>query len=270
MARSLHYTLCLDPGSMDPLDLERLLKDVWERRLSPEEAAGRLKTLPYEDLGFAKVDHHRALRRGFPEVVFGAGKTPGQIAAIVGSIAGRGQGVLVTRTDEEAFAVVQRDHADVRFEPIARCMILERGPQSALPGRIAIVCAGTSDLPVAEEAAVTAAFLGAEIDKVYDAGVAGLHRLLERMSQIRQADVIVVAAGMEGALPSVVAGLVDAPVIAVPTSVGYGAAFHGLAALLGMLTACASGIGVVNIDNGFGAAYLAASILRVKARPSRS
>ena len=251
---------------MDPLDLERLLNDVREHRVSPEEALTRLKTLPYEDLGFAKVDHHRALRRGFPEVIFGAGKTADQIGTIVGSIAARGQGVLVTRTNEEAFARVQRDHADARFEAAARCVVLERGTKAALPGRVAIVCAGTSDLPVAEEAAVTAAFLGATVDTVYDAGVAGLHRLLERMTQIRQADAIVVVAGMEGALPSVVAGLVDAPVIAVPTSVGYGAAFQGLAALLGMLTACTSGIGVVNIDNGFGAAYLAASILRVKSR----
>jgi NCAIR mutase (PurE)-related protein len=253
---------------MDPLDLERLLNDVREGRVSPADALVRLKTLPYEDLGFAKVDHHRALRRGFPEVVFGAGKTTEQIAAIVHSIAVRDQGVLVTRTTTEAFALVQASHADARFEPAARCIVLERGTRTALPGRIAIVCAGTSDLPVAEEAAVTAAFLGASVDKVYDTGVAGLHRLLERMTQIRQADVVVVVAGMEGALPSVVAGLVDTPVLAVPTSVGYGAAFQGLAALLGMLTACTSGIGVVNIDNGFGAAYLAASILRVKGRPT--
>lgn len=252
---------------MDPLDLERMLNDVREGRVSPADALARLKTLPYEDLGFAKVDHHRALRRGFPEVIFGAGKTAEQIAAIVASIAARGQGVLVTRTDSLAFARVQAAHPDARFEAAARCVVLERGSRPTLPGRVAIVCAGTSDLPVAEEAAVTAAFLGAAVDKVYDAGVAGLHRLLERMTQIRQADVVVVVAGMEGALPSVVAGLVDAPVVAVPTSVGYGAAFQGLAALLGMLTACASGIGVVNIDNGFGAAYLAASILRVKVRP---
>jgi pyridinium-3,5-biscarboxylic acid mononucleotide synthase len=251
---------------MDPTELERLLKDVWDRRLSPDEAVGRLKTLPYEDLGFAKVDHHRALRRGFPEVVFGAGKTPGQIAAIVASIAARHQDVLVTRTTVEAFEEVRRAHPDATFEPLSRCVMVERGTRVILPGRIAVVCAGTSDLPVAEEAAITAAFLGATVDKVYDAGVAGLHRLLEHMPQIRQADVVIVVAGMEGALPSVVAGLVDTPVIAVPTSVGYGASFHGLAALLGMLTACASGIGVVNIDNGFGAAYLAASILRVKQR----
>ena len=248
---------------MDPLELTRLLHDVREHRLTPEEAAARLKTLPYEDLGFAKVDHHRALRRGFPEVVFGAGKTAEQIARIVASIAARDQSVLVTRTNEEAYEAVRREHPEARFEATARCVLVDRGARRALPGRVAVVCAGTSDLPVAEEAAVTALFFGAEVDRIYDAGVAGLHRLLEHMAEIRQADVVIVAAGMEGALPSVVAGLVATPVIAVPTSIGYGASFHGLAALLGMLSACASGIGVVNIDNGFGAAYLAASILRV-------
>jgi NCAIR mutase (PurE)-related protein len=253
---------------MDPLDLKRLLDDVAERRISPDDAARRLATLPYEDLGFAKIDHHRALRRGFPEVVFGAGKTPDQIVAIVGRIAGRGQGVLVTRTTADVFDVVRRNHPAAAFDATARCLTLQGGSRPALPGRIAVVCAGTSDLAVAEEAAVTAAFFGATVDRVFDAGVAGLHRLLENMGQIRQADVVIAVAGMEGALPSVVAGLVDVPVVAVPTSVGYGASFGGLAALLGMLTACASGIGVVNIDNGFGAAYLAASILRIRARPA--
>jgi NCAIR mutase (PurE)-related protein len=255
---------------MDPAELARLLHDVRDGRLSPEDAATRLKTLPYEDLGFAKVDHHRALRRGFPEVVFGAGKTPAQIAAIVATIVGRAQSVLVTRASEEAFDAVRREQTDARFEAAARCITVERGARVPLPGRIAVVCAGTSDLPVAEEAAVTARFFGAEIDRVYDAGVAGLHRLLEHMKEIRLADVVVVVAGMEGALPSVVAGLVDSPVVAVPTSIGYGASFHGLAALLGMLSACASGIGVVNIDNGFGAAYLAASILRVRSKTIES
>jgi NCAIR mutase (PurE)-related protein len=249
---------------MDPLEIERLLKDVWDRKTPPEEAFSRLKTLPYEDLGFARIDHHRALRRGFPEVVFGAGKTPAQIAQIVTRIAAHGQNVLVTRASSEAFDEVQREHSDARYELAARCITLVRAETAALPGRAAVVCAGTSDLPVAEEAAVTLSFLGGTVDKVYDAGVAGLHRLLERLPQIREANVVVVAAGMEGALPSVVSGLVEVPVIAVPTSVGYGAAFQGVAALLGMLTACASGIGVVNIDNGFGAAYLAALILRGK------
>jgi len=251
---------------MDPSDLKRLLDDVADRRVSAEDAARRLATLPYEDLGFAKIDHHRALRRGFPEVVFGAGKTAEQIVAIVERIATRGQSVLVTRTTADVYEGVRARHPAARFETAARCLTLEGASRTALAGRIAVVCAGTSDLPVAEEAAVTAAFFGATVDRVYDAGVAGLHRLLENMGQIRQADVVVAVAGMEGALPSVVAGLVDVPVIAVPTSVGYGAAFHGLAALLGMLTACASGIGVVNIDNGFGAAYLAASIVRLRSR----
>jgi NCAIR mutase (PurE)-related protein len=251
---------------LDPVDVERLLKDVWEHRLAPEDALSRLKTLPYEDLDFAKVDHHRALRRGFPEVVFGAGKTPEQISRIVSSIAGHGQSVLVTRASREAFDEVQKAHPDARYETLARCITLSQRAPTPLPGRAVVVCAGTSDVPVAEEAALTLGFLGASTDKIYDAGVAGLHRILERLPQVRQADVVIAVAGMEGALPSVLGGLVEVPLIAVPTSVGYGASFHGLAALLGMLSACASGIGVVNIDNGFGAGYLAALILRTKSR----
>jgi pyridinium-3,5-biscarboxylic acid mononucleotide synthase len=221
-----------------------------------------LATLPFEDLGFAKVDHHRALRRGFPETVFGAGKTEDQVAAIVERIAARGQRVLVTPTTAEVHRRVAAARPEARFHPEARCLTVETAPAPPLPGRIAICAAGTSDLPVAEEAAVTASFHGAAIERIYDVGVAGLHRLLGRAEAIRRADVVVVVAGMEGALPSVVAGLVDAPVVAVPTSVGYGAAFHGLAALLAMLNSCASGVGVVNIDNGFGAAHLACLILR--------
>jgi NCAIR mutase (PurE)-related protein len=250
---------------MDPKSLKDLLEKVKEGAVSPEEAASRLATLPYEDLGFAKVDHHRALRRGFPETVFGAGKTPEQIAAIVGRIAARGQRVLVTRTTAEVHQLVAGAHPEARFHAEARCLTVETTPAPALPGQVAICAAGTSDLPVAEEAAVTATFHGASVERIYDVGVAGLHRLLDRAETIRQADVVVVVAGMEGALPSVVAGLVDAPVVAVPTSVGYGAAFHGLAALLAMLNSCASGVGVVNIDNGFGAAHLACLILRGRA-----
>jgi NCAIR mutase (PurE)-related protein len=253
---------------VNPLDVERLLMEVWERRMSPEAALLRLKSLPFEDLGFARIDHHRALRRGFPEVVFGSGKTPLQIARIVASIAGQGQSALVTRASQEAFEEVKKAMPEARYEVEARCITVQKGETPRLPGRAVIVCAGTSDVPVAEEAAVTLAFLGGTVDKVYDAGVAGLHRLLERLPQIRQADVVVAVAGMEGALPSVVTGLVEVPVVAVPTSVGYGASFHGVAALLGMLSACASGIGVVNIDNGFGAAYLAALILRGKGTPN--
>jgi NCAIR mutase (PurE)-related protein len=247
---------------MDPRTLKELLEKVKEGVLSPEEAASRLATLPYEDLGFAKIDHHRALRRGFPETVFGGGKTPEQIATIVERIAARGQRVLVTRTNAAVHEKVAAVRPDARFHEAARCLTVETVPARALPGRIAVCAAGTSDLPVAEEAAVTAAFHGATVERIYDVGVAGLHRLLDHAETIRQADVVVVVAGMEGALPSVVAGLVDCPVIAVPTSVGYGASFNGLAALLAMLNSCASGVGVVNIDNGFGAAHLACLIVR--------
>jgi NCAIR mutase (PurE)-related protein len=247
---------------MDPHDLLRLLDDVKAGALSPQAAADRLRTLPYEDLGFAKVDHHRALRRGFPEAVFGSGKTPEQIAAIVEAIVSRDQNALVTRTTAEVHARIVASHPEARFHEAARCVTVERAPALALAGRVAIVCAGTSDVPVAEEAAVTAGFHGATVDRVYDVGVAGLHRLLDRADTIRRARVVIVAAGMEGALPSVVGGLVDAPVIAVPTSVGYGASFQGLAALLAMLNSCASGVAVVNIDNGFGAGHLACLILR--------
>jgi hypothetical protein len=247
---------------MDPKGLKQLLEGVRDGALTPDEAAKRLATLPYEDLGFAKVDHHRALRRGFPEAVFGAGKTPEQIVAIVERIAAHGQRVLVTRTTAEVHRRVAEVLPEARYHEAARCLTVEKTPPPALAGRITVAVAGTSDLPVAEEAAVTAAFHGAEVDRVYDVGVAGLHRLLDRAETIRKADVVIVVAGMEGALPSVVAGLVDAPVVAVPTSVGYGASFQGLAALLAMLNSCASGVGVVNIDNGFGAAHLACLILR--------
>jgi len=254
---------------MDPRNLKELLENVKAGSVSPEEAAARLATLPFEDLGFAKVDHHRALRRGFPETVFGEGKTPDQIAAIVERIAARGQRVLVTRTTAEVHHRVEASRPEARFHPEARCLTVAREPAPALPGRVAVCAAGTSDLAVAEEAAVTAAFHGADVDRIYDVGVAGLHRLLDRAGTIRQADVVIVAAGMEGALPSVVAGLVDVPVVAVPTSVGYGASFHGLAALLAMLNSCASGVGVVNIDNGFGAAHLACLILKGRGSSTR-
>ena len=242
-----------------------------EGRVSPEEAAERLKTLPFENLGFATVDHHRALRRGFGEVIFGAGKTPEQIAAIVDRIASRGQNVLVTRTTREVAdrLLGGRSPDQVRFHDAARAATVIQTAPEALPGRVAVVCAGTSDVPVAEEAALTAEFHGAAVERIYDVGVAGLHRLLDRAAAIRQATVVIVAAGMEGALPSVVGGLVEAPVIAVPTSIGYGASFQGLAALLAMLNTCASGVAVVNIDNGFGAGYMACSILRAGRAVSR-
>jgi NCAIR mutase (PurE)-related protein len=247
---------------MDPRDLSKLMEAVKSGEVSPEQALESLRRLPFEDLGFARVDHHRALRRGFPEVVFGAGKTADQIAAVVERIAGAGQNVLVTRVGQDARDEVVRRRPEARYHEAARCLTLTVRPPAPLPGSVAVVCAGTSDIPVAEEAAVTAEFHGATVERVFDVGVAGLHRLLDCADLLRQARVIVVVAGMEGALPSVVGGLVEAPVIAVPTSVGYGASFQGLAALLAMLNSCASGVGVVNIDNGFGGGYLACSILR--------
>jgi NCAIR mutase (PurE)-related protein len=247
---------------MDPRSVRKLLEDVQAGRMDPDEAARRLATLPYEDLGFAKVDHHRALRRGFPEAVFGEGKTADQVVTIVERMAERAGRVLVTRTTAEVHQRVAAVRPEALWHAAARCITVEAAAAPVLPGRIALVAAGTSDLPVAEEAGVVAAFHGATVERVYDVGVAGLHRLLDRAATIRQADVVIVVAGMEGALPSVVAGLVDVPVVAVPTSVGYGASFGGLAALLAMLNACSSGVGVVNIDNGFGAAHLACLILR--------
>jgi hypothetical protein len=252
---------------MDPRSLKQLLEEVRKGTLSPDDAVARLATLPYEDLGFAKLDHHRALRRGFPETVFGSGKTPEQIVAIVERIRARGERVLVTRTTLEVHAKVEAAGIKARFHEAARCLTVDGTPPTPLPGRIAVTAAGTSDLPVAEEAAVTAEFHGAAVERIYDVGVAGLHRLLDRTPAIRSADVVIVVAGMEGALPSVVAGLVGTPVVAVPTSVGYGASFQGLAALLAMLNSCASGVGVVNIDNGFGAAHLACLILRGRVPP---
>jgi hypothetical protein len=254
---------------MDPKEIDALLRAVRDGGLTPEAAADRLRTLPYEDLGFARPDHHRALRRGFPEVVFGAGKTDEQVAAIVKSVADRGQNVLVTRTGALVHRLIAERFPAARHHEAARCVTVTVRPPEPLPGRVAVLCAGTSDVPVAEEAAVTAEFYGAAVDRVYDVGVAGLHRLLDNTALVREADVVVVAAGMEGALPSVVGGLVEAPVIAVPTSIGYGASFHGLAALLAMLNTCASGVAVVNIDNGFGAGYMASVILRGSQRISR-
>lgn len=214
----------------------------------------------YEDLGFARVDHHRNTRQGFPEVVFGQGKTPGQIAAIAGRIAAAGQTVLVTRTTVEAHQAVLNELPGAVYHELARCITFDRGSAPRGRGTIVIAAAGTSDLPVAEEAAVTAEVMGNSVDRVYDVGVAGLHRLLNEHARLMAARVIIVVAGMEGALPSVVGGLVDVPVVAVPTSVGYGASFGGLTALLAMLNSCATGISVVNIDNGFGAAAIASSI----------
>jgi len=249
-----------------PSDIEALLQAVRDGRVSPEDAHARLAGVASEDLGFATIDHARQMRTGWPEVVFGGGKSPEQVAAIAEKIAGRGHNVLVTRTSLEAHLLVAARLPGAIFHESARCITVEVSPVAALPGRVAVVCAGTSDVPVADEAAVTASFQGARVDRIYDVGVAGIHRLLARAAELREADVVVVVAGMEGALPSVVAGLLAAPVIAVPTSVGYGASFQGLAALLAMLNSCAAGLAVVNIDNGFGAGHLACTILRSAAR----
>ena len=230
--------------------------------MSIDDALSSLRTLPYQDLGFAKVDHHRPLRTGFPEVVLGKGKTPEQVAAIVASLTGRGHPVLVTKTDPMAFEAVVRQTPEANYNELARAIVVP-GPRSS-PARegLLVVTAGTADLPVAEEACLTAELMGSQVTRINDVGVAGLHRVIDALPAVQEAKVIILVAGMEAALVSVVAGLVSVPVVAVPTSVGYGSSFEGLAALLGMLNSCAPGVAVVNIDNGFGAGYLAAQILR--------
>ncbi len=220
-----------------------------------------MRHLPYVDIGFAELDHHRALRRGFPEVVLGQGKSVEQVVAIAERLAAQSDRLLITRVEVEAYRAVKERLSDVRYHADARAITLDRSGEERQSG-VAVLCAGTSDLSVAEEAAVTAELMGSQTDRFYDVGVAGIHRLLDKLEALRSARALVVVAGMEGALPSVVAGLVAAPVIAVPTSVGYGASFGGLAPLLAMLNSCAAGVSVVNIDNGFGAGYLAAVINR--------
>jgi NCAIR mutase (PurE)-related protein len=248
---------------MTPQRLRTLLENVQTGEQSIESALENLRDLPYEDLDFAKVDHHRALRQGFPEVVFGAGKTPEQIAAIAGKLHQSGDIVLITRASREAFEAVQGEIPAAHYDEMARLIQID-GTKPTLMGTVGVLCAGTSDLPVAREAALCLEAMGAQVEQISDVGVAGLHRLLETLPRLRECRALIVVAGMEGALPSVVAGLVSVPVVAVPTSVGYGAAFGGLAALLGMLNSCSNGIAVVNIDNGFGAAAFVASILRTQ------
>lgn len=249
---------------MDQGSLRSLLEQVRAGDVDVDAALGRLKHLPFEDLGFAKVDHHRALRHGMPEVVFGKGKTPDQISAIVGTLLATSRNVLVTRADAASAARLEQEHPGVtEYFPASGAVRFWRERSALGKGKIAVVCAGTSDLPVAEEAQVTAEVMGNEVDAIHDVGVAGIHRLMVNRERLSEARVVIVCAGMEGALPSVVGGLVSAPVIAVPTSVGYGASFHGLAALLGMLNSCASNVTVVNIDNGFGAGYAASLINRL-------
>jgi NCAIR mutase (PurE)-related protein len=249
---------------LNPELLRGLMEAVRAGDVTPEAACDRLKDLPYEDLGFAKVDHHRSLRTGMPEVIYSKGKTADQVAGIFASLAASGVNVLATRASREQFEAVLRVEPEAVFHETAGCVTLDRKPLQQPPRAIAVVCAGTSDLPVAEEAAVTAELMGNRVDRIVDVGVAGLHRLLAQRERLQAAAVLIVCAGMEGALPSVVGGMVGAPVIAVPTSVGYGASFGGLAALLGMLNSCSPNVTVVNIDNGFGAAYVATLINRVK------
>lgn len=245
-------------------DVREVLEDVAGGRMSVDDAIDRLKLIPFEDLGFAKVDHHRSIRQGVPEVVYGAGKTVEQIVAIAESMLNQGSGsVLVTRITEDAASEISRS-LPIEYDPSSRIGVVGSIPGHEGVGKIVVVSAGTSDIPVAEEAAVTAEFLGSKVTRIYDAGVAGIHRLLAHSEDLVSARVVIAVAGMEGALPSVVGGLVECPVIAVPTSVGYGASFGGLSALLTMLNSCASGISVVNIDNGFGAGFLADRINRME------
>ena len=248
---------------MDQDQLRGLFEQVRSGAIDVEAAIGRMRHMPFEDLGFAKVDHHRALRHGMPEVIFAKGKTPEQVVAIARSLLANSRNVLITRADRECAALVTAELSEAEYLPLSGAIRFWRDRSVRGKGRIAVVCAGTSDIPVAEEAQVTAELMGNEVDAIHDIGIAGMHRLMSNRERLTQARVVVVCAGMEGALPSVVGGLVSCPVIAVPTSVGYGASFHGLAALLGMLNSCASNVTVVNIDNGFGAGYVASLINRL-------
>ena len=249
---------------MNASQLKTLLEQVATGQVPAADAerlvAAAMRERPFEDLGFARVDHHRALRQGFPEVVLGLGKTPAQVAAISREIVGRGSTLLVTRAPLETYEAVKALVPEAVYQPTARLITLKQQDVAPGHGRILVVAAGTSDMPVAEEAACTAELMGNDVGRLYDVGVAGLHRLLHERKTLTEARVLIVVAGMEGALPSVVSGLVSVPVIAVPTSIGYGASFGGIAALLGMLNSCASGVSVVNIDNAFGAANIASLI----------
>jgi pyridinium-3,5-biscarboxylic acid mononucleotide synthase len=248
---------------MDQDQLRTLLEEVRSGAIEVDAAVDRMRHMPFEDLGFAKLDHHRALRHGLTEVIFGKGKTPEQITAIAARLLEKSANLLITRTDESVASRLKQSFPDAEYFPLSGAVRVWRDRAIRGKGKLAVVCAGTSDIPVAEEAQVTAEVMGNEVESIYDVGVAGIHRLIASSERLSQARVVVVAAGMEGALPSVVGGMVSAPVIAVPTSVGYGASFHGLAALLGMLNSCASNVTVVNIDNGFGAGYVASLINRL-------
>ena len=244
-------------------EIARMLRRVRRGSLSVEEAVDRLRDLPYEDLGYAKIDHHRSLRQGFPEVILGRGKSPEQVEGVVRRMLRRGHNILITRGDAVLFERVRKLDKRAEFHPLSGAIVIRCNRRILGKGTVLIVSAGTTDIPVAEEALVTAETMGNRVQELFDVGVAGIHRLLGESRHLRQARVLIVAAGMEGALPSVVGGLVAVPVIAVPTSVGYGASFKGLAALLGMLNSCTPNVAVVNIDNGFGAGYLASVINRL-------
>ena len=259
MKFEVFLTVCHDPP-VTTTEAIQLLEKFRAGGVSREKVLRAFQAAPVVDLTFAQVDTHRALRKGFPEVVFAAGKTARQVLGIVTELVEREQRVLVTRATAEHASVLRRKFKKAVYHELARCVTICQTPPRKRPGSIAVVCAGTSDLPVAEEAAVTAEIMGNQVERISDVGVAGLHRFLSRLDAIQKANVIIVVAGMEGALPSVVAGMVSKPVIAVPTSIGYGASFGGLAALLGMLNSCGSGVTVVNIDNGFGAGYAASQI----------
>jgi NCAIR mutase (PurE)-related protein len=250
-------------ATVKPEGLRKLFAEVRAKKISPDEAVARLRHLPFEDLGFAKIDHHRVLRTGVPEVVMASGKTPAQVAAIFSRLGKQKNNVLATRATPAHFQAVKKKTRKTEYHELARAIVLMNDTTQHGRGKIAVVSAGTSDIPVAEEAVVTAQVMGNQVEHFYDVGVAGIHRLFAHSRQLMEARVIIVCAGMEGALPSVVGGLVGVPVIAVPTSVGYGASFDGLAALLGMLNSCASNVSVVNIDNGFGAGYVASMINRL-------
>ena len=248
---------------MDQDQLRLLLEEVRTGAVNVDAAVERMRHLPFEDLGWAKLDHHRALRHGLTEVIFGKGKTPEQIAIIAARLLEKSPNLLITRAEESIAARLKHSFPDAEYFALSGAVRVWRDRSIRGKGKLAVVCAGTSDIPVAEDAQVTAEVMGNEVEAIYDVGVAGIHRLIASSERLSQARVVVVAAGMEGALPSVVGGMVSVPVIAVPTSVGYGASFHGLAALLGMLNSCASNVTVVNIDNGFGAGYVASLINRL-------
>jgi NCAIR mutase (PurE)-related protein len=248
---------------MDQEQLRTLFEQVRDGAMDIDAAMVRMRHMPFEDLGFAKIDHHRALRHGIPEVIFAKGKTADQVVAIAGKLLENARNVLITRADSDCARAVTEALEGAEYAPLSGAIRFWRDRTVHGKGKIAIVCAGTSDMPVAEEARITAETMGNEVETTYDIGVAGIHRLMSNRERLSEARVIVVCAGMEGALPSAVGGLVSCPVIAVPTSVGYGASFHGLAALLGMLNSCASNVTVVNIDNGFGAGYVASLINRL-------